>query len=161
MPTRLSRFPLIVGALFFLAVAGCGPSDDIGQTLPVSGTVTVDGKKLDEGAEVFVPDDTKGNKAKVSAQGVVKDGSYTLTSSSVTFEKPGAPPGWYKVTIKTDVPMGTGMGKVGSDPKSVDPKTSVAPKGTKIAHRYTELDKTPLIVEVKSGGSYDLKAESK
>jgi hypothetical protein len=160
MPTRPGRLSLIVGALF-LAVAGCGTTDDIGPTLPVSGTVTVDGKKLDEGAVVFVPDDTKGNKAKVSAQSAVKDGSYTLTSSSSTFNKVGAPAGWYKVTIKTEVPMGAGSGKVAADPKTVDPKAAAAPKGMKIAHRYTELDKTPLLVEVKPGGSYDLKAESK
>jgi len=144
-----------------LALVGCGPADDIGPTLPVSGTVSIDGKPLEEGAVLFVADDSKGNKAKVSCQSAVKSGSFTLTSQSTTFSKPGAPPGWYKVTIRTDAPMGGSNMKVG-DPKAVDPKAAMAAnKGTPIATRYTELDKTPLVVEVKSGGSYELKAESK
>jgi len=160
MLVRPSRFLPLAGA-FCLVIVGCSQPDDIGPTLPVSGTVAIDGKPLEEGAVVFVPDDSKGNKAKVSAQSAIKSGSFTLTSSTQTSNKTGAPPGWYKVTIRTDAPMGGGTGKVGTDPKAVDPKAAIAPKGATIAPRYTELDKTPLVVEVKEGAKYELKAESK
>jgi hypothetical protein len=74
-------------------LAGCGGGD----TLPVSGQVTVDGAPLwAPGAIVtFKPEPAKGNHAKVDPTGYLDDqGRYTLYSAP---GKKGAPPGWYKV----------------------------------------------------------------
>jgi predicted RNA-binding protein with TRAM domain len=128
----------------------------------VNGKVYIDGRPLAEGAVMFVPDDKKDNKAQVSAQGTVKDGSFTLTSNSATHSKPGAPPGWYKVTINTNPPMGTGSGNVPKDePMKAKLDLKGVSKGTPIATKYTSFENTPLSIEVKEGGTYELKAESK
>ena len=146
--------------LFFM---GCGEEDKIGPTLPVRGKVNIDGKPLQSGAVTFVPDDQKGNKAKISAQGQVKDGSFTLTSSSVTNQKEGAPPGWYKAIISTGGPMGGNkdVGKVGEAEKGKPPSVGLGGTGAPIAKKYTTFMDTPLFFEVKDGGTYDIEATSK
>jgi hypothetical protein len=147
-------------AFFFivsLILVGCGEPDSIGKTVPVSGKVMMDGTQLNTGAVSFHPDDSKGNKAAIFANGVIKDGIYTLQTTSTTGSKPGVPPGWYKAAVQTNVPMG-GMetnttGKI--------PSTS---KGAPIAQKYTDATKTPLSVEVKENapaGQYDLQVHAK
>jgi len=82
-------FALLLGSLI-----GCGEPDKIGVTVPVSGKVLLDGAPLNTGAVSFHPDDSKGNKAAIFASGTIKDGTYTLQSTSTTNSKPGVPPGW-------------------------------------------------------------------
>jgi hypothetical protein len=61
---------LRAAAVFFLAVAliaGCGND----QSAEVSGTVTYDGKPIEDGAITFIPDNGP------TAGGMIKDGKYT------------------------------------------------------------------------------------
>src|SRR5687767_13348261 len=87
---RLVRAAALALGLFL--VAGC----DGGGLPPVKGKVTVDGAALTSGSVRFVPDTTKGNKATTEPAGEIgSDGTYTLHTNG----KPGAPAGWYKVTV--------------------------------------------------------------
>ena len=128
----------ILCAWGLLTLAGCGGL----KLVPVSGKVTQAGKPLTGGAVSFVPDASRGNKARLSCMGRIgPDGRYELTTSGVTRSETGkgAPLGWYKVTLLTTLP--------GAPDITVDP-------------RYTDPARTPLTIEVvakPSPGAYDLK----
>jgi hypothetical protein len=108
---------------------------------PVSGTVTLDGAPLDSGLMLFHPNEAKGNTNRVSCTGPVSNGRYSLTTSGVTKNETGggAPLGWYKVTLVTDLP---GMKPIPVNRKFLRPET------------------TPLEIEITEDpppGAYDLK----
>jgi len=153
-----------LAALLIVALAGCpGSGGDIGATLPVTGKVTVDDKPLADGNVAFFPDAAKGNTTKAAVGGIVKNGQYTLVSATSTSNANGAPAGWYKVTISAGMAM-TGTGNVVTDPAKDKGKPTLTPTETKsepIAEKYKDPKTTPLEVEVKAGGSYDLKATSR
>src|SRR5262249_60393527 len=91
------EFPL-PGSLFLVAVLafGCGDATGVGKTVPVAGTVTLDGKPLTAASTVilFKPDAARRNTSPFEPVGTVDDqGNYTL----VTQGKRGAPRGWCKV----------------------------------------------------------------
>lgn len=117
-----------------------------GGLTTVKGKVTLDGNPMTKGSVRFVPDKAKGNNATTESAGTIgADGSYTLATAG----KPGAPLGWYKVTIASgDIPES-------SRPNEVK---------TKIAPSFLSAELTPLSVEVVSSpkaDSYDLKVTSK
>jgi len=129
---RYSVPSLLFASLVF--VAGCGSGGPKLQT--VKGKVTVGKTPLKSGAVTFIPDESKGNKEKVSPTASIgSDGSYTLTTDG----KSGAPAGWYKVVVMTNMP--------GSDPSPV-----------KIDPIYTDPAKTTLSIEVTTDASksYDV-----
>jgi hypothetical protein len=112
----------------------------------VSGTVTLDGQPLDGGILTFCPDVDKGNTAQISCTGPVRDGRYELKTAGITERDSGegAPPGWYKVILKT--------------PNLRSKKNPQAP--VNVNEKYKDLKKTPLSVEVKDPpepGAYDFK----
>ena len=153
---RSSSLQLGVGVILLSTICGCGGGveDKIGATLPVSGKVTIDGQPVSAGTVNFIPDAAKGNKADVNGFSMINDGgTYTLVAGTPTMTKPGMPPGWYKVTIKTNVPVGMQQSKTGA----VMPESA----GAAIAPKFTDVKQTPLAIEVKEGGSYDLQATSK
>jgi hypothetical protein len=121
-----------------LALAGCGGP----KRVPVSGKVTLGDKPLTTGRVFFSPDVAKGNNARVACVGRLDEqGGYELHTTGITNKDSGkgAPPGWYKVTIRQQ----------GS--------TELAP-GIKPA--YLDESTTPLSVEVVPDappGAYDLK----
>jgi hypothetical protein len=130
----------MLGALL-LGLPACS-SDSVGRTLPVKGKVTVDGVPLKEGSVVYWPDASKSNQSTVEAVAQIKDdGTYEL----ITRGKPGAPPGWYKVTVTAQVKL---------NPNDVYSKTKqMAPLV------YTTKESTPLVKEVSDGAApnaYDL-----
>jgi hypothetical protein len=137
------RFPPATVLVLCLAlVAGC----DGGGLVKVSGKVTVDGSPLTMGSVRYVPDAAKGNKTTTEPVGQIEsDGSYSLTTNG----KPGAPPGWYKVTVNaTSVPESSNPfgGKALVGPGFNSPETS------------------GLSVEVKASapaGTYDLKVSAR
>jgi len=93
----------------------------------------LEGKPVTAGVVSYIPDSTKGNSSRfnpISAIGA--DGTYTLNTDGHA----GAPPGWYKVMLQD-----------GTDAKAKLPA---------IKADYKDAAKTPLSVEVKAGGSYDL-----
>jgi hypothetical protein len=121
-----------------LLLAGCGGI----KRVPVEGRVMLGGEPLKGGAVCFAPDAAKGNDARVvTCMGRVgPDGKYKLATIAGQASQTGhgAPTGWYKVWIMTDVP---GQSK----PIVVD-------------KQYTSVDTTPLSVEVVESpapGAYD------
>src|SRR5262245_35609670 len=130
-PTRpVLALGLLATCTLFLGCKG-------GETLyPVSGKVTIGGTALTGGAINFLPDESKGNKSKAAPTGQIgADGTYTVSTGG----RPGAPLGWYKVTIFTNIP-----GKESS---------------VKIDPRYADPTRTDLRIEVVASppaGKYDL-----
>ncbi len=135
--------PLAILCAFGLALLmGCGGI----RRVPVSGTVTLDGKPLNGGILVFTPDLDKGNTAKISCTSAVKEGHYDLETNGITRAESGAgvPLGWYKVTLRV---LDLGTKKHPQAPINVHDK-------------YRSVEKTPLSVEVKDNpepGVYDFK----
>jgi hypothetical protein len=122
----------------FLALAGGGGP----KLVPVSGTVTLDGKPFSGCIVTFVPDTAKGNKGNLAPQGRLNaQGQFTLVTAAVIASDggPGAPLGWYKVTLRP------GLGD--KDDLKVDPK-------------YLDSVQTPIsfeVVENPPPGHYDFK----
>jgi len=122
------------------AVVGCQSQAEKAkkELAPVKGKVLV-GDAPPAGALItFHPDESKGNTARAMPMGKVRaDGEYEL----VTGENPGAPLGWYRVTLTVFGAPGGG-------------------KSPRINPRYAQLDQTNLSVEVVGEprpGQYDLR----
>jgi hypothetical protein len=163
------RYPrsLLLGAslAFLVSLSGCTGTDLIGKTVPVTGKIMVDGKPLASGTVNYVPDESKGNQGKALGIGQVSNGDYTIRSTSATGDKPGVPPGWYKVTVVAMGPPGADMPPPakngGKTPAEKAPKLSDA-RG--IAAKFANARTTPLQIEVKEDATpdhYELKATSK
>ena len=127
--------------LVLLCALGCGGGP---KRVPVSGTVTLDGEPLNGGVLHFYPDPEKGNAHRVDCLSPVRSGKYDLLTQAVKDSETGkgAPLGWYKVYLYTDVP--------GFE--------------AKIHERFTDPTKTPILIEVvekPAAGAYDVKFTSK
>jgi hypothetical protein len=141
---------LVIGIL--ITLPGCGTGD----TLPVSGQVTVDGEPLQApgGVVIFKPDADKGNTSKVEPTGYLDDqGRYTLYSAP---GKKGAAPGWYKVQVNA-----TKLGPKMPMPKPHRPGTPDPPPPPKgyFDNKFTSSKTSGLNVEVVAdppAGAYDL-----
>src|SRR5262249_34544134 len=103
---RWARWTSFTTTLFCLAqLAGCGGSA-ASNYVPVEGQVKYGGKALTKGVVIYHADAAKGNDSKHEARATIEaDGSYKL----ISHPHPGAPPGWYKVTVSVTEP---------SDPKN-------------------------------------------
>lgn len=100
------------------ALAGCGGSSDLPDLVPVSGTVTLDGKPL-EGASVFfeLQDDVEGKKSSFGQTD--SSGKYELTFGGGT----GARPGKHLVKIsKQESAGGDAEGSGASEVKQLVPE---------------------------------------
>jgi hypothetical protein len=146
MATKMVRrgwLPLAVLCAFGLtSLAGCGGV----KRLPVTGTVTLDGRPVNGGLLTFSPDSAKGNAAKISCTSPVREGRYDLETVGITRNDsgPGVPPGWYKVTYQ--------MLDLGTKKK---PQAEV-----QVNDKFKNVETTPLSVEVKDNpepGAYDFK----
>jgi len=135
-----------VGLLLFgigAALLGCsgGP-----RQAPVEGKVLADGKALTRGSVAFHPDDKKGNTAtKPSGGDIAENGAYKVFTDG----KPGAPLGWYRVTVVSQ-----------SEADSANPEAVKSFVGEK----YSDPARTPLSIEVTAApaaGAYDLKVSAK
>jgi len=108
----------------------------------VEGKVTVDGQPLTMGSLLFRPNAEKGNTSKLEPAGSIdSSGNYKLYTNS----KPGAPLGWYKVTVAAQTQ---------ADSTNPGAATSL------VAAKYNAADTTDLSVEVvatPAPGAYDLK----
>jgi hypothetical protein len=89
-PRRAVVAGLLAAGLLF--VSGCGDDDGLGQRYRVTGTVTFNGKPLEEGHITFHATTPKGR----SAQGDIHEGAYRLTTQD---PDDGALPGKYRVSI--------------------------------------------------------------
>jgi len=131
------RFTILIAVL---ACAGCGPGGP--SLIPVEGKITADNEPLAKGSLAFHPDAAKSNTSKKTGAADIKDGSYILYTDG----RPGAPAGWYKVTVVST-----------PEPDNTKP-TAVK---SFVASKYANPKSTDLSVEVKPGGSYELKVSAK
>jgi hypothetical protein len=76
-----------------LLLFGCGRSDP--ALAPVGGEVFHHGKPLAGGTIVFTPDRQRGGRGPQAVAEVGPDGRFHLRTSG----KPGAVPGWHRVTV--------------------------------------------------------------
>ena len=88
------NWKLWVSLLLVATLVGCGQKANRPKTVPVSGTVTYNGKPVQGAVVTFNPTDRKVGKTAIATTDA--SGKYTL----MTFEQgDGAIPGTYKVTI--------------------------------------------------------------
>lgn len=125
-------------------LAGCGLGP---RLLPVSGKVLLGATPLTSGVVSFTPDEAKGNKFRGGPIGTIQsEGTYQMTTNG----KPGAPAGWYKVTVSTKMPPSA------SDTAPMKMPTS----GPRLSPKYMSAATTDLEVEVTENpqpGAYDLR----
>jgi hypothetical protein len=129
----------ILSSLIGLSL-GCGDGPSL---KPVKGHVTMNGQPLTKGHITFHPNKDKGNTfGQVCVGEIDAQGEYTLQTRG----KPGAPPGWYKVTVSaTEAPPDNTKLSKGS---SVGDTTYVLPE-------LTPLEKE--VVANAQPGAYDIK----
>jgi hypothetical protein len=120
-------------------VAGCQkPGENL---LPVEGKVLLGGKPLTTGYVILHPDKDKGNISLHEPRGPIdKQGNYRIATN----EKPGAPPGWYKVAVTAA--------------DQIDPKNPYFTRWL-VPEKYIDYRKSQLAFEVvkqPAEGAYDL-----
>lgn len=132
-----------------LMVAGCGkPKESLPELIPVTGTITWDGKPLVGAMVALIPlEGTPGAGANGSTDA---EGKYVLRAN--TRNEPGTPAGKYKVVLSTPLMM---------EGFEQDPN---APPFTKVVlpPRYGDREKTTLKADVAAGGrpiDFDLKSK--
>jgi hypothetical protein len=81
--------------LALLVALGCGEAKDPHGRLPLSGTVTFQGKPLDAGTIEFLPPNPGQG---LSARALIRDGKYRVPREQ------GVPPGTYRVLITSPAP---------------------------------------------------------
>lgn len=141
-----------VWLLAFAATAGCGggPEKVIPEkAVPVTGTITLDGKPLDNARVTFYP--TAAAQGDGSSGTTDSTGKYELQSVFGSEVVVGAAPGKYKVVVSRMVrPDGTPMPPDSQEP----PIMSGAREG--IALQYSGFSTTVLTANVAStGGTFD------
>ncbi|MES2790259.1 MAG: hypothetical protein V4719_11660 [Planctomycetota bacterium] len=129
-------------ALFGFNLAGCGPTTGIDGSVPVTGTVQIDGAPLEEGTVGFTPADAKAGQ---SATGQIKDGKFTMMT---TASSPGVIAGEYTVRI-TSLDLGTAQAL----PPGVPPNPNAPPPEVMslIPKKYGDTKTSGLKASVKSG----------
>jgi hypothetical protein len=145
---RWFLFPLLLCPLALLVRGDSGDRYGIGQTVPVSGKLLVNGKPLQLKPNAFArvwfhPDAAKGNKCPQVASGDVDSvGNYTLSMRG----QHGVPPGWYKVMVIAT--------------EHVDPRQPKKKRPSFIQRKYGNVGTSGLrieVVEAAGAGRYDLK----
>ena len=169
----MKRWLALAALAALLPLAGCGS-----KTVPVTGSVTLDGKTVAGANVVFTSED-----GKLTYNGTTDDsGNFSLSSGETT----GAAPGNYKVVVTKYPNMA-----VGADPsskESMDTMKKMADKGkqgpgtgmkmgppgmpmpggaggssakSELPEAYASLEKTPLTAKVPSDGPIKLELKSK
>jgi hypothetical protein len=117
----------VARAVLFILFVGCGQS----ETVPVTGTVTLNGQPATEAEVIFTP-----SKGRVASGATDAAGRFTLSTN-----KPddGAVPGDHKVTVVEYYPPG-----------KAPPMTSGGPP-SRFPSQYAEASQTPLEAKVARG----------
>jgi hypothetical protein len=136
-----------IGLLITVAMAGCdsGPTGDIVDTVPASGTLTFNGTPLEYYQVAFFPQDNR------PAVGITDDqGRFTLGTNG---ENDGAVVGTHGVAV-------TYVGKPSDNPdEGIMEFTPPPPPKHKIPGKYNSAETSGLTVEIPSDGTSDLKLE--
>ncbi len=130
-----------VATVFAAAVVGCGKGRP--KTVPVTGTVTFDGKPVEGASVAFYP--AEGGRPATGTTDA--QGKFTLT----TFESgDGALPGSYNVTV-----MKVSGGEATADEDSDTEETLMGDMGSEgeslLPPKYANVKSSGLTVEVKAG----------
>ena len=146
--TRLGRRlqgRLLLMCWLTIFAAGCGSGTTI-ELAPVHGTVTYQGKPLQQGRVVFQPEtDTPGPPATAAIQ---PDGSYVMT----TIGRDGAPVGKHVVTVHCRREITKEEASANSQVLQVG--ESLIPR------KYSKADQTPFHYEVQEGSNeFDITLE--
>ena len=120
---RLAVLPVLVAT-----VMGCGQS----PTVPVSGTVTLNGQPAADAEVIFTP-----SQGRVASGATNAEGRFALSTNK---SGDGAVPGDHKVTIVEYYPPG-----------KPPPMTSGGPP-SRFPAQYMEVSQTPLTAKVERGG---------
>lgn len=142
-------------AILFAALPclGCGgrpgPIAQIEEVVPVSGTLTYDGKPLEGFQVTFLP--TDGRRA---ATGVTdSDGKFTMGTNRVG---DGAPPGLHRVAI---VWAGGGEAGTPGNEEVIDNPANLPKPSVEIPKKYQNADTSGLTQDVPESGLSDLTIE--
>ena len=130
-----ARFTITVGLLAttLLTLAACGAKEARPDHWPArtAGTVLLDGTPLGSGTVTFLPEASEADGGRVGLARV-DDGAFVVGNATPT--KPGGlKPGRYRVTVLSVVPDAAGR------------------LTQRIPEPYTDVDATPLVVEVVAG----------
>jgi len=112
---------------------GCAPKDNLPETAPVSGKVTIGGEPLASAMVTFHPEG-EGNKGQASTE---VDGTFVLNTYDV---KDGAVVGKHTVTVERYLP-----------PMPTQPGGKIPSAKSTVPRKYNTPEKSPLKVEVKAG----------
>jgi hypothetical protein len=158
-----NRFDQLIGRLLtvtLLVVVGCSsggtPPPKLAATVPVTGTVTLDGQPLSDATISFAPETTAGFHGALGRTDA--SGKYELTTDiGGGKNSKGAIPGKYRITVSKLVkPDGS---PIPAD--STEPPANLAAMESIPLH-YSSIGETKLEYEVPAaGGSYDIPLTSK
>lgn len=143
-----------VGMLGLAFFAGCGGglnTGDIEAVVPVSGTLTYQGKPLENYQVILMPEDGR----RVATGVADASGKFTLGTNTAG---DGAPPGPCKIAIQFAPPAAGG--DEGNEVIIDDPSKLPKPK-VKIPAKYTDPATSGLDQDIPSSGIEDLKLELK
>jgi hypothetical protein len=140
LPPSGKRLPLLLLGAAAALLCGCGKEPGM-KLFAVQGKVLVEGKPVKKGTVSFRPDASRGNKSMEQPTGVLReDGGFELS----TQDRPGAPPGWYRVLVIAD-----NFQVVDPPPSPVWPNFPEGFLPKPLVHdRYLYFNQTDLIVEV-------------
>jgi len=134
----LCLVPLV---LALAVLAGCSSS----KRVPVSGTVTFDGKPVDGGVIAFLPEGDVAPGGKGTVSGEIVEGKYSLPSGR------GPDAGKYKVQITWNKKTGKQIDTPGDPGTKMDDTVQVIPP------KYNK--QTILTAEIKSGSNDNVNFE--
>jgi hypothetical protein len=155
--------PGVVVAALAVGAAGCGSGN---KTVPVKGTVTLDGKPISLALVMFVP----GKEGGMMAQGVTdKNGEFELTTYK---PNDGALPGDYQVTVTkveeaptvnvSDLPPNMTPAEIMQKvvPRVMAKRAQQKKKPSEIPEFYADGKKSPLLCRVPADGKVNLALQS-
>lgn len=120
------------------AVAGCGKAGSLAE---VHGQVLYGGSPVAGACVVFVPDPGHGGSGPLASAETGADGSFVLQTEG----QPGAPPGWYRITVMALAPpTGDPGGRRYEAPRCLLPD------------KYRDPGLSGLVCEIKAGLKNDV-----
>jgi hypothetical protein len=152
MRRHLANLGLLAITFAAALCAGCNgysQKANVEKVVPAAGTLTYQGKPLESYQVALLPTD-----GRRPATGITDAaGKFTLGTNNVG---DGAPPGTHKVAIVWSPPRPAG--EMGQETINDNPATLPKPK-IKIPDKYSDPEKSGLVVEVPAGGAKDIKID--
>ena len=148
----MSRFGRFASVVWVMTVVGCSSEGaHIEKVVPVSGTLTYQGKPLEFYQVTFMPED-----GRRPATGITDAaGKFTMGTNDA---KDGAPPGMNKIAVVWVGPPS--KSQPGSEAIIDDPSKLPKPK-VKVPDKYNDPATSGLSQDVPAGGMNDLKLDLK